>query len=111
MTLREKVVVVSAPGKRFKEDIKVTDLLLSCVEQYLSSGEGKEAFEAVVVRYKEIADYLGVSAEVVDRISMELLEILHGDRSDAARFRDAVVASGEDNCAKKSLRRILTFKG
>ncbi len=95
-----KVVVVSAPGKRFKEDIKVTDLLLSCVEQYLSSGDGKEAFGAVVARYKEIADYLGVSSDVVDRISMDLLEILHGDRSDAARFRDAVVASGEDNCAK-----------
>ncbi|MCP8968401.1 aspartate kinase [Ectobacillus ponti] len=94
-----KIVVVSAPGKRFKEDIKVTDLLISCVEQYMN-GEGKDVYQAVVKRYEEIAEYLGVARDVVDRISMDLLEVLHGDKSNPARFRDAVLASGEDNCAK-----------
>ncbi|MBO9128599.1 aspartate kinase [Bacillus sp. 165] len=95
-----KVVVVSAPGKRFKEDTKVTDLLILCAEQYLQHGEGKEAFQAVIARYKEIAEYLGLSHDIIDRISMDLLEILHGDRSNVAKFMDAVKASGEDNNAK-----------
>lgn len=30
-----KAVVVSAPGKRFSDDTKVTDLLIRCAEHYL----------------------------------------------------------------------------
>ncbi len=30
-----KAVVVSAPGKRFSDDTKVTDLLIHCAEHYL----------------------------------------------------------------------------
>jgi aspartate kinase len=33
-----RFIVVSAPGKRFPEDIKVTDLLLNCYEK-ASAGE------------------------------------------------------------------------
>lgn len=95
-----KVVVVSAPGKRSKEDTKVTDLLIHCAEQFLQHGEGNEAFQAVVARYREIAQELGLTEGIVDRISMDLLEILHADRTDANRYMDAIKASGEDNCAK-----------
>ncbi|RXT04113.1 aspartate kinase [Ammoniphilus sp. CFH 90114] len=95
-----RVVVVSAPGKRFKEDTKVTDLLIACAEQFLEHGEGNDAFQAVVSRYRDIAQELGLSEEIVDRISMDLLEILHADRSNPARYMDAIKASGEDNCAK-----------
>ena len=95
-----KIIVVSAPGKRFKEDTKVTDLLIACAEQFLKHGEGNEQFEAVVSRYREIAVYLNLTMDIIDRISMDLLEILHGDRSNPSRFMDAVKASGEDNNAK-----------
>ena len=30
-----RVVVVSAPGKRYDNDIKVTDMLIDCANQYL----------------------------------------------------------------------------
>lgn len=95
-----KIVVVSAPGKRYKEDVKVTDLLIKCGEDYLKNGDGKESFFAVVERYKEIANDLSLSADIVDKISSDLLEILHGDRSNPDRFMDAVKSSGEDNNAK-----------
>lgn len=98
---KRKVVVVSAPGKRYKDDIKVTDLLISCGEKYINNSAGKEeAFQAVVDRYKAIADELNLSNGIVDRIAADLQEILHGDKSDPARFMDAVKASGEDNNAK-----------
>ncbi|HJV46207.1 MAG TPA: aspartate kinase [Bacillota bacterium] len=95
-----KVIVVSAPGKRFSDDIKVTDLLIACANQFLACGEGRKEFEVVITRYHEIAQGLQLSNEIVDRISMDLLEILHGDRSNPDQFMDAVKASGEDNCAK-----------
>lgn len=97
---KRKIVVVSAPGKRFKEDVKVTDLLIKCGEEYLNNGSAKETYEAVVNRYAEIAKELGLSNDIIDRISADLQEILHGDKSNPARFMDAVKASGEDNNAK-----------
>lgn len=33
-----KIIVVSAPGKRFKTDIKVTDMLIQCAEAMLTTG-------------------------------------------------------------------------
>jgi aspartate kinase len=95
-----RLIVVSAPGKRFSQDIKVTDLLITCANHFLQYGEGEEQYQAVIARYQEIAEGLQLSTEIVDRISMDLLELLHGDRSNPERFMDAVKASGEDNCAK-----------
>ncbi|WP_033828826.1 aspartate kinase [Bacillus andreraoultii] len=95
-----KIVVVSAPGKRSKGDTKVTDLLITCGENYLNYGNGKEAYQLVVKRYSEIAQELGLTEVIVDRIAADLQEILHGDRSNSESFMDAVKASGEDNNAK-----------
>jgi len=61
---KRKIVVVSAPGKRFKEDVKVTDLLIKCGEEYLNNGSVKETYEAVVNRYVEIAKELGLSNSI-----------------------------------------------
>ena len=41
-----KVVVVSAPGKRYSDDIKVTDLLIECAGKHLANEEAGEVFEA-----------------------------------------------------------------
>ena len=46
-----RFVVASAPGKRFSDDIKVTDMLYSCYEK-ASNGEDFEAeFSAIKERY------------------------------------------------------------
>lgn len=50
-----RFVVVSAPGKRFKGDEKITDLLLECAE----SGD-KAVFEEIRKRFMRIADCAGV---------------------------------------------------
>jgi aspartate kinase len=97
---KRKFVVVSAPGKRFKEDIKVTDLLIQCAEQFLATGDGKKELDAVVDRYRSIATELNLSEKIVDEIAMDLLERVHANRENSGRFLDAIKASGEDNCAK-----------
>lgn len=95
-----KVVVVSAPGKRFADDIKVTDLLISCANQALSSGEEHADINAVLERYAGIAKELNLSPNIIQIIKSDLQERLHSDKSDPERFLDLLKASGEDNNAK-----------
>ena len=53
-----RFIVVSAPGKRFPDDIKVTDLLLNCYEK-ARAGESFDAeFEQIRQRFREIIDGL-----------------------------------------------------
>ena len=51
-----RVVVVSAPGKRSKDDTKVTDLLIACAEDALAGRDPAENVGRVVARYAEIRD-------------------------------------------------------
>ncbi len=95
-----KVVVVSAPGKRFKGDDKVTDLLIKCAEQVLETGDAKEAYEAVIGRYRDIATHLQLPMTIIDELSSRLSELLNADRSNPESFTDAIKANGEDSSAK-----------
>jgi aspartate kinase len=95
-----KVVVVSAPGKRFKEDIKVTDLLIECAEQVLRGTDPKEQVDAVISRYHAIAEELALPSQIIEEIYQDLFERLNSDRSKPDRFIDLLKASGEDNNAK-----------
>ncbi len=59
-----RFVVVSAPGKRFSGDIKVTDLLYSCYDEIQKTGTCKEAFKAIRSRFESIAKELNMSIDV-----------------------------------------------
>ncbi|WP_396283657.1 aspartate kinase [Bacillus subtilis] len=95
-----KAVVVSAPGKRYAEDTKVTDLLIACAEQYLATGSAPELAEAVVERYALIATELQLGQSIIEKIRNDLFTLLEGDKSNPEQYLDAVKASGEDNNAK-----------
>ena len=49
-----RIVVVSAPGKRNKQDTKVTDLLIECAGRCLTQKDPQEVLEAIVERYAQI---------------------------------------------------------
>ena len=53
-----KYVVPSAPGKRFKEDNKVTDMLYDCYDQVEAGGSFKKTLHEIKERYQEIIDGL-----------------------------------------------------
>ena len=58
---RRRFVVPSAPGKRFKEDTKVTDMLYNCYD-LLSKGEDIDgAFGRIEERYRGIISELGLT--------------------------------------------------
>ena len=46
-----KVIVVSAPGKRYSDDIKVTDLLITIGEKSLAGANADEELKTIVNRY------------------------------------------------------------
>jgi aspartate kinase len=95
-----KIVVVSAPGKRYSDDIKVTDLLISLAQHHLTGENADQLFMAVLERYKGIAKELQLSNEIIEKIQIDLETLLNGDKSNPDRYIDAIKASGEDNNAK-----------
>ena len=97
---KRKVVVVSAPGKRFAEDDKVTDLLIECGELCLQNKDPREQFEAVLERYSSIAEELSLSNDIIIEIQEDLSKRLSADKTKPDRFLDLLKASGEDNNAK-----------
>ncbi|MBQ9081665.1 MAG: aspartate kinase [Clostridia bacterium] len=59
-----RYVVVSAPGKRFSNDIKVTDLLYQCQQEVEETGACKAAFAKIRERFENIAKELGVKTDI-----------------------------------------------
>ncbi len=55
-----RYVVASAPGKRFSDDIKVTDLLLSCYRKASCNESYEEEFHQIRSRFQEICAELKV---------------------------------------------------
>lgn len=56
-----KYVIPSAPGKRFKDDTKVTDMLYECYSLAESGKSYKAKLTAIEDRYREIIDGLGLN--------------------------------------------------
>ena len=59
-----KYVVPSAPGKRHKNDEKVTDLLYKCYALASAEQDTSEAFEKISQRYEAIAQELNLKTDV-----------------------------------------------
>lgn len=96
-----KLVVVSAPGKRYKEDTKVTDLLIRYAEARLQGQPAEEVQSRIIGRYQDIIRELGLPVEAAEEIAAQLKEALHFiPAEDPGRFMDRVKAAGEDTCAK-----------
>ncbi|WP_423798785.1 aspartate kinase [Neobacillus sp. SAB-20_R2A] len=95
-----KVVVVSAPGKRNPEDIKVTDLLITCAEKSLANSNPVEEINTVLARYQDIAEELSLPGEIIADIEDDLFARLNGDKDKPDRYIDRLKAAGEDNNAK-----------
>ncbi|MCC8046058.1 MAG: aspartate kinase [Clostridiales bacterium] len=64
-----RFVVPSAPGKRFPNDIKVTDMLYDC---YHAAGRGdiSAKIAAIAARYQEIIDGLGLELDLTEEFAV-----------------------------------------
>ncbi|WP_409297048.1 aspartate kinase [Peribacillus sp. SCS-26] len=96
-----RLIVVSAPGKRSREDLKVTDLLIASAGFFLKNGRVDEIlYEEIVQRYKDISDCLNLDAEVIEEISTDIRKRIENRELKADQYLDLVKAGGEDNCAR-----------
>ena len=59
-----KVVVVSAAGKRFKDDHKITDLLYLCHAHTQYGVDCDRIYDMIVSRYLQIRDDLGLQLQL-----------------------------------------------
>lgn len=64
--MERRYVVPSAPGKRFSDDIKVTDMLYKCYEIASKDEDFSEIFEKICHRYNEIIAELSLDLSLED---------------------------------------------
>ncbi|MGN1047012.1 MAG: aspartate kinase, partial [Eubacteriales bacterium] len=82
-----RYVVPSAPGKRFKDDVKVTDMLYRCYELAKSHGDLDSYFELVIERYHGIIEDLGLDFNIDGELNYVKNAILHSSGRDFAASR------------------------
>lgn len=86
---KRKVIVVSAPGRRHKEDIKVTDMLIE-----LAKTKDISIADKIIKRYKEL-----VPDKSLDDISRLLNERIER-QLDEDEYMASLKAFGEEACAR-----------
>ncbi len=89
-----RFIVVSAPGKRFGGDIKVTDLLYACYDAIEAQGTCKEAFAPVRTRFESIVKELNADIDIT--AALDETE----RRMDEEKSKDFCASRGEYLCAK-----------
>jgi aspartate kinase len=96
---RRRCIVLSAPGKSPSHKIKITDMLIEASQKAHSGGSYEDVIKDIKGRYRSIYSALGVEDGTIDLILSELDERLGSSREHEGKFRDLVVAAGEDlNC-------------
>lgn len=95
-----RIIVVSAPGKRTREDTKVTDLLIALARARLAGQSGETERNAVLARYEAIIRDLGLSEALLREIADDLDCRLAADTKEGGGYTDLLKAAGEDYCAR-----------
>ncbi len=84
---KRRILVVSAPGKRHKEDEKITDLLYTCHAKARKGESIDGTFEIIRSRFLEIAKELQVSGSLEESIDEVEEKIKAGASADYAASR------------------------
>ncbi|MCQ2482396.1 MAG: aspartate kinase [Clostridia bacterium] len=95
----KRIVVVSAPGKRTKDDIKVTDLLIAVAKARLAGNDYEKEIKAVIERFNSITSDLNIS-DVLPEIENTLRTTASASYTNDVKYLDSVKAMGEDCCAR-----------
>src|SRR5699024_1324962 len=94
-----KFIVVSAPGKRSKEDFKITDMLIQLGNCYINNEPYEVCEEIVMDRFREIVKELNLPEYLLKDINEKINEVLRLSSSDTMKL-NALKAIGEDSSAK-----------
>ncbi len=79
-----RYVVPSAPGKRFSDDIKVTDMLYACYEKASLGEDYSQDFENIKKRYNDIIAELGLELSLEEQFAQIKANLAQAGREYAA---------------------------
>lgn len=105
-----RFVVVSAPGKRNKQDTKVTDALIKYYKEYIDGQDVSASQEWIINRYQAMADELGFVSKSMAKIAKSIRDLATLPIEDNAFLYDTFLAAGEDNNAKL-IAEYFSYKG
>lgn len=88
-----RYVVASAPGKRDRDDIKVTDMLYGCYEKARAREDIAEDFERIAERYNAIIRDLGLDYDISGELAYICDGINHHTGRDFAASRGEYLSS------------------
>ncbi|RHX82526.1 aspartate kinase [Lactobacillus helveticus] len=90
-----RAIVVSAPGKRSDNDIKITDLLIKYAGMTFKSEDTNEIVQNIFMRYQEIGHYFGLSDQELKVIKDILLALPNQTYPNSSYLMAAFKAHGE----------------
>ena len=82
-----RYVVPSAPGKRYKDDTKVTDMLYRCYEMIRNHEDIEEYFSNICDRYNGIISELGLDFDISGELEYVKRSMQHNSGRDYAASR------------------------
>lgn len=91
-----KIIIVSAPGKRHKEDVKTTDLLIRLYEKVIDNLDYISKKEEIVQRYADIIYELNMSDNLLTTIDQTLENFIATLKDKPSRLLDALLSCGEN---------------
>ncbi|MGD6885839.1 aspartate kinase [Staphylococcus shinii] len=91
-----KITIVSAPGKRHKEDVKTTDLLIRLYEKVIDDLDYISKKEEIIQRYANIIYELKMSDNLLTTIDQTLENFIATLKDKPSRLLDALLSCGEN---------------
>ncbi|MBJ8326115.1 aspartate kinase [Streptococcus pacificus] len=95
-----QIIVVSAPGKRNKDDIKVTDALIKYYRNYINHQETTENQKWIIERYKNIIDDLKLPQTLLEEIKLNIANLSSLPIEQNDYLYDSFLSEGENSNAK-----------
>lgn len=93
---KRKYIVVSAPGKRYKEDVKVTDMLIALIEAVLLKKDHQDLIKQILDRFQQIERELNIDHSLIETFRTQLNDYIKRYQHQPERLTDALKSCGED---------------
>ncbi len=82
-----RYIVPSAPGKRYKDDVKVTDMLYNCYNMVKNQEDINEYYKQISARYNDIISDLGLDFDISGELEYIKNALQHRSGRDFAASR------------------------
>ncbi|PNZ09453.1 aspartate kinase [Staphylococcus simiae] len=91
-----QIIIVSAPGKRYDNDVKTTDLLIRLYEKVINKLDYVDKKKEIIQRYDDIIKELHMSKDLLSIIDHTLEQYIATLKEQPERLLDALLSCGED---------------